>query len=83
MSQLYLAPYIVALPCAPPIGSTQMGIAVPSSALQSDESGRESFRPSLHNIIDELHPAIITTATDVPATTDVKQLSTLWEEIHR
>ena len=43
----------------------------------------ESFRQSLHNIIDGLHPAIITTATDVPATTDVKQLSRLWEEIHR
>ena len=74
----------VALPCAPPpIGSAQMGIAVPSNAFQSDESGTERFRQSLHNIIDELQPAVITTATDVPATTDVKQLSKLWEEIHR
>src|SRR5580700_759946 len=45
----------VALPCAPPSGSAQMGIAVPSSAFQSDESGTESFRQSLHNIIDGLH----------------------------
>lgn len=72
----------VASPCAPPIGSTQMGIAVPWAAFESDESGTESFRQSLHNIINTLCPAVITTATDVPATTDVRQLSKLWEEIH-
>jgi hypothetical protein len=70
-------------PCAQPIGSTQTGIAMPSEAFQSDESSAEHFRQSLHNIINEFHPAIITTATDVPATTDAKQLSRLWEEIHR
>jgi hypothetical protein len=73
----------VAPPCAAPMGSVQMGIAVPSAAFQSDESGTESFRQSLHNIISKLRPAVITTATDVPASMDVKQLSRLWEEIHR
>jgi hypothetical protein len=72
----------VASLCASPIGSAQLGIAVPSAAFQSDESGTESLRQSLHNIINKLRPAVITTATDVPATMDVKQLSKLWEEIH-
>lgn len=54
----------VVSPCAQPIGSTQTGIAMPSEA--------EHFRQSLHNIINEFHPAIITTAADVPAATDVK-----------
>jgi uroporphyrinogen-III decarboxylase len=73
----------VVSPCAHPIGSTQTGMAMPSEVFQSNESSAEHFRQSLHNIINEFHPAIITTATDVPATTDVKQLSRLWEEIHR
>jgi hypothetical protein len=59
-----------------------MGIALSSAAFQSDESGTESLRRSLHNIIKKWRPAVITTATDVPATMDVKQLSKLWEEIH-
>ena len=74
----------VALPCAPPIGSAQVGIAMPWAAFQSEESGTDGgFRQSLHNIINKLRPAVITTATDVPATTDVRQLSKLWEAIDR
>lgn len=62
---------------APPVG-----IALPA-AFQSDESSAQNFRQSLHTIINDVHPALITTAQDVPAATDVKQLSKLWEEIHR
>jgi hypothetical protein len=39
------------------IGSAQIGLALPSEALELDESGTESFRQSLRNIINELHPA--------------------------
>lgn len=61
-----------------------LGIAMPTAALPSGESGAENFRQSLHTIINAMHPALITTAQDVPAsTTDIKQLSSFWEEIHR
>ncbi|MGA7853797.1 MAG: uroporphyrinogen decarboxylase family protein [Candidatus Acidiferrales bacterium] len=63
--------------------SAPIGIALPSAAFQSDEPAAETFRQSLHTIINDVHPALITTAEDVPASTDVKQLSKLWEEIHR
>ncbi|MGA8408325.1 MAG: uroporphyrinogen decarboxylase family protein [Candidatus Acidiferrales bacterium] len=63
--------------------SAPIGIALPSTAFPSDEPTAANFRQSLHTIINDVHPALITTAQDVPAATDVKQLSKLWEEIHR
>ena len=59
------------------------GIAIPTTAFQSDESTTQNFRQSLHTIINNVHPVVITTAQDVPASTDIKQLQKLWEEIHR
>jgi Uroporphyrinogen decarboxylase (URO-D) len=60
-----------------------LGFAIPTVAFQSDESKARNFCQSLHIIINDVRPALITTATDVSATTGLKQLSTLWEEIHR
>lgn len=60
-----------------------LGIAIPTAALSSGESSAENLCQSLHTIINDVRPTLITTATDVPATTDIKQLSDLWGEIHR
>lgn len=60
-----------------------LGVAIPTAALPSGETSSENFRQSLHTIINDMHPALITTAQEVPATTDIKLLSSLWEEIHR
>jgi uroporphyrinogen-III decarboxylase len=60
-----------------------LGIALPTTAFQSHEPAAAIFRQSLHTIINDVHPVVITTAQDVPAATDIKQLSKLWEEIHR
>ncbi len=63
--------------------SAPIGIALPTAAFQSDEPAAANFRQSLHTIINNVHPTLITTAQDVPAKTDIKQLQKLWEEIHR
>ncbi|MGC2001671.1 MAG: uroporphyrinogen decarboxylase family protein [Candidatus Acidiferrales bacterium] len=60
-----------------------LGIAIPTAAFQSEDHSAQNFRQSLHTIIGDMHPVLITTAQDVPATTDLKQLSNLSEEIHR
>ena len=70
------------LPHATTETAPPLGIAIPTTAFQSDESTAQNFRQSLHTIIKDVHPVVITTAQDVPATTDIKQLSKLWEEIH-
>lgn len=62
--------------------TTQMGIGLPSS-FQWDESAAENYRRSLDNMIERVLPVLITTTEDVPASTDVKQVSKIWDQLHR
>ncbi len=58
--------------------STKIGIALPISALSSEGGGSE-----LAEGIAELHPAIVTTAGDVPTSADVKRLSVILQEVRQ
>jgi hypothetical protein len=56
----------------------KFGVALPISWLSSEAAGNE-----LADRIAELHAAILTTARDVPASTDVKRLAAIFEEVRR
>jgi hypothetical protein len=58
------------------VETTKIGIALPISSLSSEGSGRE-----LAGRVAELHPAIVTTAGDVPTSTDVKRLAVILQEV--
>jgi hypothetical protein len=47
------------------------------------DSRPDNFAQFLHTMISDLRPALITTARDVPAATDMKLLGRVWEEVHR
>jgi hypothetical protein len=51
-----------------------LGISLPLEVFRPDGSGGEGFRQNLQSIISERRPAIITTAGDFPAATDMKRL---------
>lgn len=58
------------------VESTKIGIALPISSLSAEGGGS-----ALADGIAELHPAIVTTAGDVPASTDVKRLAVILQEV--
>jgi Uroporphyrinogen decarboxylase (URO-D) len=57
------------------------GIALSLEALQPDASIAEKFLELLHAFILKSRPAIVTTAGDVPVTTDIKFLARVWEAV--
>jgi hypothetical protein len=63
----------------PELRATALGVAMPLEAFQANASGGEDFDPLLHRVISELRPAILTTAGDVPAGTDLKRLMRVLE----
>ena len=69
---------------APPPERANVGIALSSAAFQAPRSpGAENFADSLHTIMMELRPVLVTTAGDVPATTDIKLLAKIGEAMRR
>lgn len=69
---------------APAPGRANVGIALPLAALQPGAaSGTENLTRLLHNITSGLRPALVTTAGDVPASTDIKLLAKIGEAIGR
>ncbi len=69
---------------APPSGRANIGIALPAAPFQPGASpSAENFTQSLHTIMMELRPVLVTTAGDVPASTDIKLLSRAGETIRR
>jgi hypothetical protein len=60
-----------------------LGISLPLEVFRPDESGGEGFHQNLLARISELRPAIITTAGDLPATSDMKYLIKVLEGIPR
>jgi Uroporphyrinogen decarboxylase (URO-D) len=69
---------------APPPNRASIGIALPTAPFQpAASSSAENFADSLHTIMMELRPALVTTAGDVPASTDIKLLAKIGEAIRR
>jgi len=69
---------------APPPGRANIGIALPAARFQpAASSSAENFADSLHTIMMELRPVLVTTAGDVPAATDIKLLAKIGEAIRR
>ncbi len=67
----------------PELRAATLGIALPLGAFQPDESGGEDLDQFLPQVISELRPAILTTAGDVPAMTDMKRLIKVFEHVCR
>ena len=69
---------------APPPDRANIGIALPNAPFQpAVSSSAETFADSLHTIMMELRPVLVTTAGDVPASTDIKLLAKVGEAIRR
>lgn len=60
-----------------------LGISLPLEAFGSCGSESHNFGQVLQSMISELRPALVTTAGDVPATTDMKVLSKVFGEVTR
>lgn len=60
-----------------------LGISLPLEALGSGGSVGHNLGQMLQPMISELRPALVTTAGDVPATTDMKVLSKMFGEVTR
>jgi hypothetical protein len=63
--------------------SAALGLALPLETFQLDDSALQVSSDSFRGIVTALRPAILTTAGDVPATTDMKRLAKVLEEIPR
>jgi hypothetical protein len=64
-----------------PAASAKVGIALPVELLQPQLPNAETVFQNLRAMIRKLHPAIVTTASDVPAGTDIKLLAKVWEAV--
>jgi hypothetical protein len=60
-----------------------LALALPRDVFQADEAGDAAFHQSLHQAVAALHPAILTTADDVPAATDMKRLLKVLGDVPR
>jgi hypothetical protein len=60
-----------------------LGVALPLEAFTADESGGNDILETLRPIIADLRPAVITTAGDIPDTTDMKRLAKVLGEVPR
>jgi hypothetical protein len=84
-----LCPALAALPTsaaeiAQPPNRANIGIALPVVPFQpTASSSAKTFADSLHTIIMKLRPVLVTTAGDVPASTDIKLLAKVGEAIRR
>jgi hypothetical protein len=67
----------------PGTNSGTLGIALPLEAFRTDESIGENLRQVLQAMISGPRQAILTTAGDVPAATDMKLLIKVLEEVPR
>ncbi|HXN28938.1 MAG TPA: uroporphyrinogen decarboxylase family protein [Candidatus Acidoferrales bacterium] len=67
---------------APPPAPANIGIALPTAPLQpAASSSAEEFAQSLHTIMMDVRPVLVTTAGDVPASTDIKLLAKIGDAI--
>jgi Uroporphyrinogen decarboxylase (URO-D) len=67
---------------APPPGHANIGVALPTAPFHSGAlSGAESLADSLHTIMMELRPVLVSTADDVPPATDINLLARVGQAI--
>ena len=64
-------------------GSATRGLALPLETFQLEDSAAQCSSDSIRRMVAKLRPAILTTAGDVPATTDMKRLDKVLENIPR
>jgi hypothetical protein len=63
--------------------SAKLGIGLPAAAFQPDQPSDPSFASRLAQLISDVRPAIVTTASDVPAPADLKRLAAISEIVRR
>ena len=66
-----------------PLARGKFGISLPTEALLRDRPDDAAFGHRLVRLISELRAAIVTTADDLPPTTDLKRLAAVSEAISR
>jgi hypothetical protein len=62
---------------------TPWGVALPLESFQTEEPKSGNVHLPVHDIISEMRPAIVTTAGDVPAGTDLKRVLKVLESVPR
>jgi len=65
------------------LNSATVGMALPLETFQLDDSALQVSSDSFRSMVTALRPAILTTAGDVPAMTDMKRLDQVLETIPR
>jgi hypothetical protein len=68
---------------APEWDSATLGLALPLETFQMEESALQVASGCLRRLVAALRPALLTTANDVPAMTDMKRLDKVLEKIPR
>jgi Uroporphyrinogen decarboxylase (URO-D) len=68
---------------APEWNSATLGLALPLETFQSEESALQVSSGCLRSMVAALRPALLTTANDVPAMTDMKRLDKVLEKVPR
>ncbi len=63
------------------VGSTMLGIALGLEAFDSDAPGSPELGSSLNHLMSELRPVLVTTAGDVPRSTDMQRLMRVGENV--
>jgi len=63
------------------LGATRFGVALPPEAFDATSALGPEFSESLSRVVAEGHPAVVTTAGDVPSAADVERLNGLWQKI--
>jgi len=63
------------------LGPSRLGIALPPAVFESGDTNAEGAARPVSPAILQLHPAVITTAGDVPVSVDLKQLNKLFGEL--
>jgi uroporphyrinogen-III decarboxylase len=64
-----------------PPALAKVGIALPVELFEPHLANAETVFQNLRATIRKLHPAIVTTASDVPVGTDIKLLAKVWEAV--
>ena len=67
----------------PELGSARFGVALAPEAIAAGASSGAEFDEAVRVMASFLHPAIITTAGDLPAAVDMERLNRLWDNIRR
>jgi len=65
------------------IKGAKLGVGLPAATFQQEQHSDASFDQSLGQVIRALRPALVTTAEDVPPTTDLKRLAAISEVVRQ